>query len=75
FARGGVDGAAPVMVGGLNLIHTDKTDGHKFCLEGGSWLLIRFSGTEPLIRVYCETNDESRVQALLQDGLGIAGLS
>ena len=50
------------------------TDGYKFCLEGGTWLLIRFSGTEPIIRVYCETNDKSLVKSLLQEGLVIAGL-
>lgn len=70
-----VEGASPATVGGLNLINVDKTDGYKFCLEGGSWLLIRFSGTEPIIRVYCETNNESLVQPILQAGLGIAGLS
>ncbi|WP_017307087.1 phosphoglucomutase/phosphomannomutase family protein [Spirulina subsalsa] len=29
-------------------------DGYKFRLEDGSWLLIRFSGTEPVLRLYCE---------------------
>ena len=69
-----VDNAAPESIGGLSLKTVDKTDGYKFKLEGGSWLLIRFSGTEPIIRVYCETDDESRVYPILQDGLHIAGL-
>lgn len=72
--RSRVDAASPDTIGGLNLITVEKTDGYKFCLEGGSWLLVRFSGTEPILRVYCETNDEGRVQPLLQAGLGIAGL-
>ena len=69
-----VDNAAPESIGGLSLKTVDKTDGYKFKLEGGSWLLIRFSGPEPIIRVYCETDDESRVYPILQDGLHIAGL-
>jgi phosphomannomutase len=36
--------------------------------------LIRFSGTEPIIRVYCETTQKNKVQALLQEGLRIAGI-
>jgi phosphomannomutase len=51
-------------------------DGYKYILEGDKgWLLIRFSGTEPIIRVYCETTDESKVQPLLDEGLKLAGLA
>ena len=38
------------------------------------WVLIRFSGTEPIVRVYTETTHQDKVQAILQDGLKIAGL-
>jgi phosphomannomutase len=44
-------------------------------LGDSGWLLIRFSGTEPIIRVYCETTDESKVQPLLDAGLELAGLA
>ena len=70
-----VKSANPSTIGGLTLIDVDTTDGFKFNLDGGDWLLIRFSGTEPIIRVYCETTDADRVQQILQDGLSIAGLS
>jgi len=43
-------------------------------LEDGGWMLIRFSGTEPILRVYCETRHKDKVQAILQDGLKIAGI-
>jgi phosphomannomutase len=43
-------------------------------MEDGGWLLVRFSGTEPVIRVYCETTHKDRVEAILDDGLRIAGL-
>jgi phosphomannomutase len=40
-------------------------DGYKYRLEDDSWLLIRFSGTEPLLRLYSEGNDLKAVQANL----------
>jgi phosphomannomutase len=43
-------------------------------MDDGGWLLIRFSGTEPLIRVYCETTHEDKVQEILETGLKIAGI-
>ena len=49
-------------------------DGFQFRLEDGGWMLIRFSGTEPIIRVYCETMHADKVDAILQDGLKVAGI-
>lgn len=69
-----VDNAKPDSVAGLSVTGIDKTDGYKFSLEDGGWLLVRFSGTEPLIRVYCETTHEDKVQAILDAGLEIAGI-
>jgi len=64
----------PQSIGGLKVTGLDTTDGYKFNLEDGGWLLIRFSGTEPIIRVYCETTQKDRVQFILEDGLQIAGI-
>ncbi|GAP06576.1 phosphomannomutase [Anaerolinea thermolimosa] len=66
--------AHPATIGGLKVTGLNTTDGFKFTLEDGGWLLIRFSGTEPIMRVYCETTQEDRVAAILADGLKIAGL-
>lgn len=66
--------AHPETIGGLKVTGLNITDGFKFSLEDGGWLLIRFSGTEPIIRVYCETTHKDKVQAILQDGLKIVGL-
>lgn len=67
--------ANPQTIGGLRVTELVTVDGYLFRLEDGGWLLIRFSGTEPIMRVYCETMHKERVQAILQDGLKIAGLS
>jgi alpha-D-glucose phosphate-specific phosphoglucomutase len=73
-ARQRILDANPSTIGGLGVTGLDTTDGFKFGLADGGWLLIRFSGTEPIIRVYCETTEEDRVQPILEDGLRIAGL-
>ncbi len=65
----------PSHIGGLKVVGLNSLDGYKFLLEDGGWLLIRFSGTEPKMRVYCETTHEEKVQAILKDGLKIAGLA
>ena len=66
--------ANPQRIGGLKVTGLNSTDGYKFNLEDGGWLLIRFSGTEPIIRVYTETTHGDRVQQILKDGLKIAGI-
>ena len=66
--------AQPVTIGGLQVTDLNTLDGFKFSLEDGGWLLIRFSGTEPIVRVYCETTQADRVQPILQDGLKIVGI-
>ncbi|MBN1965895.1 MAG: phosphoglucomutase/phosphomannomutase family protein, partial [Anaerolineae bacterium] len=43
-------------------------DGIKFVLADDSWLLIRPSGTEPVLRVYAEAPTEDAVNALLAEG-------
>lgn len=64
----------PQTIGGLKVIGLNSLDGYKFLLEDGGWLLIRFSGTEPIMRVYTETTHGDKVKAILDDGLRIAGL-
>jgi alpha-D-glucose phosphate-specific phosphoglucomutase len=66
--------ANPATIGGLKVTGLNSLDGFKFLLEDGGWLLIRFSGTEAIMRVYCETTQKDKVQAILKDGLKIAGL-
>ncbi len=66
--------ANPKTLGGLKVTELVTIDGFQFRLEDGGWMLIRFSGTEPILRVYCETRHEDRVKAILEDGLRVAGI-
>jgi alpha-D-glucose phosphate-specific phosphoglucomutase len=66
--------ANPKTLGGLKVTGLVTVDGFQFKLEDGGWMLIRFSGTEPILRVYCETRHGDKVKAILQDGLKVAGI-
>jgi len=52
----------------------DTEDGFRFRLSDGSWLLIRLSGTEPLLRIYAESSSMERVGKLLEAGKKLAGI-
>ena len=52
-------------IAGRKVIETKAPDGFKFRLADGSWLLIRFSGTEPLLRLYCEASTPELVHKTL----------
>jgi len=69
-----IENANPETLGGLKVTGLDTMDGYKFNLEDGGWLLIRFSGTEPILRVYTETTHQDKVQDILTDGLRVAGI-
>ena len=46
----------------------DTNDGVKWFVDDGSWLLVRLSGTEPLVRVYTETRAQNEVKPMLDAG-------
>jgi phosphomannomutase len=73
-AKARLDAAQPETIAGRQVTAIVTTDGYKFMMGANNWLLVRFSGTEPVIRVYCETTDEALVQPLLDAGLELAGL-
>ncbi len=73
-AKAKLDAAMPETIAGLRVTDKVTLDGYQFIMEDGGWVLIRFSGTEPLIRVYCETMHADKVQAILEDGMKLAGL-
>ncbi|HEY9847445.1 MAG TPA: hypothetical protein V6D03_14775, partial [Candidatus Caenarcaniphilales bacterium] len=53
-------------IAGLPVVDGLKSDGHKFYLADQSWLLIRFSGTEPVLRLYCEAGTQKQVETILE---------
>jgi phosphomannomutase len=52
-------------IAGRKVIEATAPDGFKFRLQDGSWLLVRFSGTEPLLRLYCEASTPELVHQTL----------
>ena len=58
----------PKFIAGKKVCKMKTYDGIKFILQDSSWLLLRFSGTEPLIRIYAEASSDKRVQQLLDAG-------
>lgn len=61
-------------VGDERVANIRSDDGFKYWLEDGSWVLVRMSGTEPLMRVYCESTNPDRVRRLLDDFEGELGV-
>ena len=55
----------PQQVAGAAVLEVNRTDGVKLRMGPSHWLMLRFSGTEPLLRLYCEAPDADRVQAVL----------
>jgi phosphomannomutase len=69
-----VEAARPESISGVKVTSQDAADGYRFNLENGGWLLLRFSGTEPLLRIYTEVPDKALVPRLLKAGRELAGL-
>ena len=63
---------APKEIGGVQVGEVSTRDGVKYILTDNSWLLIRPSGTEPVLRVYAEGRTSDMVSALLAYGESIA---
>jgi alpha-D-glucose phosphate-specific phosphoglucomutase len=61
-------------VGGQKVVSLDTRDGFRYKLEDGAWLLVRFSGTEPLVRIYAECASPKEVQKLIQYGQEMVGV-
>jgi len=67
----GLLGTPPTALAGQPVTRTqalDTKDGFKFFVDDGSWLLIRTSGTEPLVRVYTEATSADARDALVGAG-------
>jgi len=58
----------PPAFGARAVTGTVTLDGHKFLLEGDAWLLVRKSGTEPVVRLYVEARDPEALELLTEAG-------
>ncbi len=65
--------ATPSYIDNTEVEEVNTDDGFRFLLADHSWLLIRFSGTEPLFRIYAESDSPQRVKRLLSEGRKMAG--
>ncbi len=59
---------------GMSVVSTDAIDGRRFKFSSNAWLLIRFSGTEPLLRIYAEAESPEKVGQLLDGAEAFLGL-
>lgn len=63
-----LDGELPERVADETVEEIVTKDGFKILLENGAWVLVRPSGTEPVLRIYAEASSEERVDELLDAG-------
>ena len=71
---GRVQNNPPQSIDGIEVSKLDTTDGFHFILADNTWLLIRFSGTEPVLRIYTETDSPARAERLIELGKELAGV-
>ena len=64
----------PKEIEGIRVAKVETADGFRYILEDNSWLLVRFSGTEPVLRIYAESGSDARVKKLLEAGKKLAGM-
>lgn len=58
----------PSAIGGRKVENINRMDGVKFFFTDGSWMLLRPSGTEPMVRIYAETENKEELEVLLEQG-------
>jgi phosphomannomutase len=64
----------PSKIDNTKVTKSDTVDGFRFRLGDGSWLLIRLSGTEPVLRIYAESESIEHVERLLKAGKELVGV-
>lgn len=70
----GLKNLGPGHLDGEEVVQRNTTDGVKLILTGGDWVLLRPSGTEPLVRLYVESREEQRIPRLAGEIRGILGI-
>ena len=72
--KGELKNNPPQSIDNVKVVKVDTNDGFRFILADTTWLLIRFSGTEPVLRIYTESDSMARVERLLGIGKKLAGV-
>ena len=62
-------------IGNFKVEKIEKIDGVKLRFKGGGFLLVRPSGTEPVLRIYAETDSEEKSDTLIKKFCKIVGIS
>ena len=60
-------------IAGMKITSTDAREGRRFRIDNG-WLIVRFSGTEPLVRIYAEADTPDKVDALINGAAALLGI-
>ena len=63
---------APARFAGFDVDHIETLDGTKLVFGDDSWILFRQSGTEPLLRVYCEATSMQKMKTMIDEGERLA---
>ncbi|MCA1590824.1 MAG: hypothetical protein LC734_10675 [Acidobacteria bacterium] len=58
----------PTEIGGRKIDKVNRMDGVKFLFADGTWMLMRPSGTEPIVRIYGESETREDLEVLLEQG-------
>ena len=66
--------AVPKTLGGKRVVDADQIDGFRYHLEDGWWVSVRESGTEPLVRIYAEMENDSEADFAIAEVARLLGL-
>jgi phosphomannomutase len=61
----------PAALAGSPVVTVKTFDGVKFVAKNGAWLMLRGSGTEPILRIYAEAESDAKAKKLIADGVAI----
>ena len=59
---------------GMGIKNVSYMDGAKVTFENGGWIIARFSGTEPLIRIFCEMESVDRANEMIETMRNFLGI-
>lgn len=64
----------PEVLGNKKVTRIEHDDGSRYILDGGYWVMARLSGTEPLLRIYAESDSEDNVKSMLEEIRNCSGV-